>query len=85
MRRGNSIGDIYRRWPPSIVVVMAASALTLPASAQSPGSHRPPKTDPEMIANAMSAGPPAVSRDATIIVMDALCCTNIAPSAPTSW
>ena len=70
MRRGNSIGDIYRRWPPSIVVVMAAAALTLPASAQSPGSHRPPKTDPEMIANAMSAGPPAVSRDATIIAMD---------------
>ncbi len=45
MRRGNSIGDIHRRWTPSIVVVMAA-ALTLPVSAQSPGSHRPPKTIP---------------------------------------
>jgi hypothetical protein len=38
-------------------------------SAQSVATHKP-HTDAELIANAMSAGPPAVSRDATIIAME---------------
>jgi hypothetical protein len=38
------------------------------AGAQTP-THRPPKTDPEHIANAMSAAPQAISRNATIMVM----------------
>ena len=29
-----------------------------------------PKTDAELINNAMSAGPPSVTRDATIVAMD---------------
>src|ERR1700754_2394782 len=42
--------------------------LLLPAVANAQG-HRP-KTDAEHIANAMSAGPLAISRDATIMAMD---------------
>jgi hypothetical protein len=41
--------------------------LSVSASAQ---THHPPVTDAEKIANAMSAGPPAVSRNATIVTMD---------------
>ena len=43
---------------------------TLSAQAQTAGGRRLPKTDAELIANAMSAAPPAISRDATIIAMD---------------
>ena len=70
MYPGTFDGDIYQRRTRFIVAVVGAAFIALPAIAQSPGPHRPPKTDAEMIANAMSAGPLAVSRDATIIAMD---------------
>jgi hypothetical protein len=57
-------------WLLLTVAGLIAVALGVPARAQSSATHHPPKTDAEMIANAMSAGPPAVSRDATIITMD---------------
>jgi hypothetical protein len=44
-----------------------AIAVSIGANAQ---THKPPNTDAEHIANAMSAAPPAISRDATIMVMD---------------
>jgi len=52
----------------TILLAAAALALASPASAQS--GHHPPKTDAEMVANAMSAAPPSISREATIIAMD---------------
>jgi hypothetical protein len=48
--------------------VAAALALAEPAAAQP--KHKAPKTDAELIANAMSAAPKAVAKDATIIAMD---------------
>ena len=51
-----------------LLLGLAAIAVTaVPAGAQ---THRPPKTDAEIIANAMSAGPASVSHNATIITMD---------------
>jgi hypothetical protein len=47
-----------------------AITVVVPAWAQSASTHHPPKTDTEKIANAMSAGPPAIARDATIVTMD---------------
>lgn len=52
--------------------MLTALGLAAPIMGQgqtSKDQHRP-KTDAELIMNAMSAGPPAVSRDATVIVMD---------------
>ena len=39
-------------------------------SAPAKSKHKVPKTDAELIANAMSAAPKSISRDATIIVME---------------
>jgi hypothetical protein len=50
-----------------LLTAAAVALLAVPAGAQ---THHPPKTDAEMIANAMSAGPSSVSRDATVIAMD---------------
>ena len=47
--------------------VFLISALATTATAQ---SGRKPKSDAELIANAMSAAPSEVSRDATVIAMD---------------
>ena len=52
----------------ALAAFVAAAALAGPAAAQP--KHKAPKTDAEMIANAMSAAPKAVAKDATIIVMD---------------
>ena len=41
-----------------------------PANAQTAATHHLPKTNSEMIANAMSAAPPSLSHNATIIAMD---------------
>jgi hypothetical protein len=49
------------------MALCGAVAASIGANAQ---THKPPKTDAEHIANAMSAGPPAISRDATIMAMD---------------
>lgn len=57
----------------SLVVVVPVSlflAASLGTQAQAVSGQHLPKTDAELIANAMSAGPPAISRDATIIAMD---------------
>jgi hypothetical protein len=59
------------KWSLSLIAAGAtAFALAATAQAQSSTSHHSPKTDAEMISNAMSAGPPAIPRDATIIAMD---------------
>ena len=54
-----------RSGPFVAVCLIAISATTTHAEPQ----HKT-KTDAELIANAMSAAPPAISRDATIIAMD---------------
>ncbi|HYG85629.1 MAG TPA: hypothetical protein VD978_05165 [Azospirillum sp.] len=60
---------------PSKMMTLALSAMALavvPAVAHAdhgPG-HTPPKTDAEMITNAMSAAPPAVAETATIMAMN---------------
>lgn len=46
---------------------IAVACVPVTAFAQ---SHHPPKTDAEIITNAMSAGPPAIASNATIIAMD---------------
>jgi hypothetical protein len=55
-----------------IAAVPAAFILAAPVGmkAQTSSDHRRPKTDAELITNAMSAAPAAMSRDATIIAMD---------------
>jgi len=56
--------------------LVAASAIALflsglsGAQAQTAGTQHRPKTDAELIASAVSAAPPAISRDATIIGME---------------
>ena len=50
-----------------LVLVTTSVGLLATATAQ---AQRKPKTDADLIANAMSAGPPSVSHDATIIAMD---------------
>jgi hypothetical protein len=45
-------------------------AVALAASATAQPKHKPPKTDAEIIANAMSAAPKAVAAEATIVAMD---------------
>ena len=57
------------RVPSGALVVVLVVGLAGLAVAQGP-AHTPPKTDEEMIANAMSAAPAAVGRDATIMAMD---------------
>lgn len=52
------------------VPVALLFAGSLCAQAQTASGRRPPKTEAELIANAMSAAPPAISRDATIIAME---------------
>ena len=59
----------------SAMLVPATAILVLagaegPVLGQSTSGHRPPKTDVEMIANATSAGPAPISRDAAIVTMD---------------
>src|ERR1700761_8225642 len=49
------------------IALLLTSALVTTAGAQS--AHKP-KTDADLIANAMSAAPSEVSRDAAIIMMD---------------
>lgn len=51
------------------IALVAVVALVGLAAAQT--KHTPPKTDKEKIANAMSAAPRAVAREATIMDMDA--------------
>lgn len=58
------------RWPLFIMASVIATTFAVPTWAQSASTHHPPKTDAEKIANAMSAGPPAIARDATIVTMD---------------
>ncbi len=43
--------------------------LTVAVAVHAAAPRHIPKTDAELIANAMSAGPPAIARDATIIAM----------------
>lgn len=52
----------------ALAAFVAVAALAGPAAAQP--KHKAPKTDAEIIANAMSAAPKAVAKDATIIAMD---------------
>jgi hypothetical protein len=52
-----------------VLIGIFVVALTGLAVAQNP-AHTPPKTDEEMIANAMSAVPPAVAKAATIMTID---------------
>jgi hypothetical protein len=63
------LGDFVR---PLSAMAAGLFAVTLvsPAHSQSNTAHHPPKGDKELISNAMSAAPPAISRDATIIAMD---------------
>ena len=50
--------------------LMVAYCVTLAlAGAASSADHRPPKTDAEKITNAMTAAPPAIARDASVIEM----------------
>ncbi|HEY7579213.1 MAG TPA: hypothetical protein VH855_16605 [Acetobacteraceae bacterium] len=51
-----------------LAAVVLCSGVALTAAAQS--QQHKPKTDAELIANAKSAAPPAISRDAAIIAMD---------------
>ena len=58
---------------PSMFVAISLAAVLLPDAAwsQASGPGRPkPKTDAQLIASAMSAGPRSISQDATVIVMD---------------
>ena len=54
------------------VMTLASLLLLLAVVARDVGAqqHTPPKTDQEMIANAMSAAPGAVAKEATIVAMD---------------
>jgi hypothetical protein len=53
------------------LAAVLAGAMAIPALAQQKGmAHKPPTTDKEMIANALSAAPRAVARDATVMAMD---------------
>jgi hypothetical protein len=55
----------------SLTLLVALAWASSPAPAQQQGpKHRPPRTDAELIANAMSAAPRAVAREATIVAMD---------------
>src|SRR5215469_14973938 len=69
MRNQKLVAKLGRRTI-SFIMTVASVSLSAAANSQGTGTHHPPKTDAEMIANAMSAGPPAISRDATIITMD---------------
>jgi len=69
MRNQKLVAKLGRRTILFIMTV-ASVGLNTAANSQGTGTHHPPKTDAEMIANAMSAGPSAISRDATIITMD---------------
>jgi hypothetical protein len=53
-------------------VTVSLSAMILCAAVSSPAwaQHPEPKTDGALIANAMSAAPPAISKDATVIAME---------------
>lgn len=57
-----------------MALTLCAAALTFvsaPSAAQHQGpGHTPPKTDAEMLANAMSAAPRAVSETATVVAMN---------------
>jgi hypothetical protein len=55
---------------PLAALGLLGSAFSEPANAQTAAIHHPPKTDSEMINNAMSAAPLSISHDATIIAMD---------------
>jgi len=50
-------------------LTVACCATLAIASTTSAADHRPPKTDPEKITNAMTAAPAAISRDASVIEM----------------
>jgi hypothetical protein len=52
----------------AVAAFVTIATLASPAAAQP--KHKAPKTDAEMIANAMSAAPKAVAQEATIIAMD---------------
>lgn len=52
------------------ILFLSAAVLTLSSPAGAQSAHHPPKTDAEMVANAMSAAPSAISGQATIIAMD---------------
>lgn len=54
----------------SVGLTVGVIAVALAASAMAQPKHKPPKTDAEMIANAMSAAPKAVASEATIVAMD---------------
>ncbi len=60
--------------PPAAVLaaalVLAAAPSRETAAGQAGPAHKPPKTDAELIASAMSAAPPAVARKATIVAFD---------------
>ena len=57
--------------PTFLAVSAAIVALTSAASAQAPlASRQKPKTDAQLVASALSAGPRSVSQDATVVVMD---------------
>lgn len=51
-------------------MLVAACLLAISATTVSAESQHKPKSDAELIANAMSAAPKAISRNATIIAMD---------------
>jgi hypothetical protein len=58
-----------RSYPILFAIGVCATVFSLPVKAQT-ATHHVPKTDAEMIANAMSAAPASVSHDATIVAMD---------------
>ena len=54
----------------TIVGAVLVVAVAFGGSVLAQPKHTPPKTDAELIANAMSAAPRAVAREATIVAMD---------------
>jgi hypothetical protein len=55
----------------SLVLLAASLAFVPPLLAQGRGpQHKAPKTDAEMISNAMAAAPRAVAKEATIVALD---------------
>lgn len=60
---------MIRQSLPLIMAGCVAMAFAAPTKAQT-SAHHPPKTEAEKIANAMSAGPPSISRNATIVAME---------------
>jgi hypothetical protein len=54
----------------SYLLATGVAVLASLSGAQAQQSHSRPKTDVEIIANAMSAAPPAIAKDATIVAMN---------------